>query len=379
MTAEDTSGPVGSQSQEDQATTLTGAGQLSAGRPQETLPSSQELLKGYPSRSDAEMAMDYRALRAVIGGIAVLLVFVVYILNWVIFTHRVGACFWPNPRIPDSLSGYYYTHMRGLFVGAMCAMGVFFIAYRGLDRWDSWFTNVAGLAAICIALSPTNLPSYTTRPNGPNLFLSPKNPCGPVTLVTYHQSSIQQVFSYVHAGSLVALFLMVFLMVLFQFTRTANPSGEDAGDPAGGLRAWWNSLFSRGFRAWWKSLFPIDRRKRKKKLRNKIYVGCAGVIAISGLLALATAVRPSIGNVQPWLLYAEIGAFVSFGIAWFVKGAASTPPDRPQPLVRALSRTAGLLRLADETEYPGQPAAGSEPAIHSPTVNPPVHDSDNTS
>ncbi len=58
--------------------------------------------------------MDYRALRALIGAVAFLIVPVVYIGNWLIFTRHVGDCFSPNPRIPGSLSGFYYTHMRNL-------------------------------------------------------------------------------------------------------------------------------------------------------------------------------------------------------------------------------------------------------------------------
>jgi hypothetical protein len=226
------------------------------------------------------MVTDYLALRAVIGLIAFFLVPVVYVGNWLLFTRHVGACFWPNPRLPDSLSGYYYTHMRNLFVGAMCAMGIFLAAYRGFDRWDSRFTNV-------------------------------------------------------HMGSLIVLFAMVFLMVLVQFTMTG---GQDRGDPAGGLRAWWNSVFFGGIRTWWKSLFPHDARNRKKKRRNLIYVLCAGGILLCALLALVTAIAPSVGTTAPLLLYAECFAFAFFGIAWYVKGAASITPGQPQLLIWVLSR-----------------------------------------
>src|SRR6266436_2966134 len=295
----------------------------------------EDRVKKTPPRSDAEMVMDYRALRAVIGGIAVSLVFVVYIGNWVIFTRHQGECFWPNPRIPGSLSGFYYTHMRNLFVGAMCAMGVFFVAYRGHDRWDNRFTNVAGLAAICIALSPTTPPYYSQSPKGgPNQFFSPSNLCGSVTPITYHQSSNQGLFHVVHEVSLVVLFLMVFLMVLVQFTRTKGLDGQDREDPAGGIRAWWNSLFSEGLRAWWKSMFPDEPPNPRKNRRNRVYVFCAGCIAISGVLALVSPIWPSV----PLLLFAESGAFVFFGIAWYVKGAASAPLDHPALLVQALSR-----------------------------------------
>lgn len=296
--------------------------------------------------------MDYRVLRAVIGGIAFLLVPAVYIGNWLIFTRHLGGCLLPNPRIPGSLSGFYYTHMRNLFVGAMCAMGVFFAAYRGHDRWDSRLTNVAGFAALCIALFPTMPPHYSESPQGPNQFFTSSNLCGPATPITYHQSPRQWLFRDVHAGSLVLLFVMVFLMVLVQFTRTSPPSGQqqpaDGGNPARRIRAWWNALFM---------------VKQPKRLRNQIYVACAGGIAISGVLALVTVIWPSAGKTVPWLLFSESGAFLCFGIAWYVKGAASASRDHPQRLVRALSLTIPQRLAGDPRGEPaGAPLPGTIPA-----------------
>jgi hypothetical protein len=266
------------------------------------------------------MVMDYRTLRTVIGGIAVFLVPVVFIGNWVLFSRHVSACLWPfNPRIPDSLSGFYYTHMRNLFAGAMCAMGVFFAAYRGRGRWDNRLTNVAGVAAVCIALFPTMPPSFRLSTKGPNQFFLPSNMCGPVTPITYHQSSHQSLFGRVHESSLIVLFLMVFLMVLVQFTRTNEPAGQaQTGERQRQERSADRGNHARGIRAWWNSLFTAPRPE--KRHRNAVYVICAGGIAISGLLALITIIRP-----WPLLQIAELGAFLSFGVAWYVKGAASAP------------------------------------------------------
>jgi hypothetical protein len=59
------------------------------------------------------------------------------------------------------LSGYYYTPMRNIFIGALCALcalAVFFVAYRGYDRADSAMTNIAVLCTIATALCPTTPP-----------------------------------------------------------------------------------------------------------------------------------------------------------------------------------------------------------------------------
>jgi hypothetical protein len=83
----------------------------------------------------------------------------------------------------------------------MSAMGVFFVAYKGYGRRDTWFTNVAGAAAIGIALCPT------TPPGGD--VLKPTNPCGPVSPVAYDASKYASVLGHVHAAFLAILFAMV--------------------------------------------------------------------------------------------------------------------------------------------------------------------------
>lgn len=54
-----------------------------------------------------------------------------------------------------SLSGYYYTDVGNVFVGAMCAVGVFLLAYYGHDLVDNVVSTVAGLGAIGVGLFPT--------------------------------------------------------------------------------------------------------------------------------------------------------------------------------------------------------------------------------
>jgi len=48
-------------------------------------------------------------------------------------------------ELPESVSGYYYTGMRNVFVGALCVLGVFLMAYAGYNEFDRWITNLAGL------------------------------------------------------------------------------------------------------------------------------------------------------------------------------------------------------------------------------------------
>jgi hypothetical protein len=88
----------------------------------------------------------YLALRKAVGWIGILLPFVLMFGNFLIF----------NGNIPlFNISTYYYTGMRDVYVGAMCAIGLFLFFYKGYDRWDDWAGNIAGFCAFCIAWFPT--------------------------------------------------------------------------------------------------------------------------------------------------------------------------------------------------------------------------------
>ena len=61
--------------------------------------------------------------------------------------------------IQHSLSRYYYTCIRDLFVGAICAIALFLFFYRGyisdkMGKWDKWASNIAGLCAVSVAWIP---------------------------------------------------------------------------------------------------------------------------------------------------------------------------------------------------------------------------------
>jgi hypothetical protein len=58
-------------------------------------------------------------------------------------------------RLPQtSMSAYYYTEMRDVFVGVLCAVGAFLVLYRGFSDREEWALNIAGLSGVGIALFP---------------------------------------------------------------------------------------------------------------------------------------------------------------------------------------------------------------------------------
>jgi hypothetical protein len=86
----------------------------------------------------------------------------------------------PFPR--GSLSAYYYSGMRDVFVGIMSATGVFLITYKMSERnLDNLASLFAGISAWVIALFPTG------RPHGSAAALTPlQDLLGETTVKSIH-------------------------------------------------------------------------------------------------------------------------------------------------------------------------------------------------
>lgn len=57
--------------------------------------------------------------------------------------------------LQSSMSAYYYTGMRDVFVGSLFAVGVALYLYRGFSSAENVVLSVAGVLAVCVALFPT--------------------------------------------------------------------------------------------------------------------------------------------------------------------------------------------------------------------------------
>jgi hypothetical protein len=96
--------------------------------------------------------LTYRRIRKAIGWLGIALPVTLVVLS-LIPVFKTG--------IQESISDYYYTNLRELLTGILCAVALFLIRYRGFRNkqfWknDSLMTNIAGLMALGVALVPTN-------------------------------------------------------------------------------------------------------------------------------------------------------------------------------------------------------------------------------
>jgi len=69
-----------------------------------------------------------------------------------------------NSSLRGSLSAYYYSGMRDVFVGSLCATGVFLVTYMVTRlNLDNLLSITAGLGAFGVALFPTSRPAGTDQ------------------------------------------------------------------------------------------------------------------------------------------------------------------------------------------------------------------------
>jgi len=65
----------------------------------------------------------------------------------------------------SSLSAYYHSGVRDVFVGVLCATALFLFTYKAFERnGDNVLTSLAGLAALGVAMFPTTRPSTAAVP-----------------------------------------------------------------------------------------------------------------------------------------------------------------------------------------------------------------------
>lgn len=204
--------------------------------------------------------MSYLLLRVLIGVIAVLLPFALVLVNW-----GIGHGF------QTSMSGYYYTAMRNIFVGSLCAIGVFLVSYDGYDLADRLITDVAGLCTICIAFFPT------TPGNRP--------------------TAQQVLIGGLHLTFAGAAFVLLSVMAFRFAKREPTPSGL----------SWWERVkYAFGFTG------PGESGASRWEL---------AVYRLTGaVILLCIALAYPLSTVKYSLLVLETVMLVAFGLSWFVKG-----------------------------------------------------------
>jgi hypothetical protein len=101
---------------------------------------------------NGSLVISYLGLRKAIGIIGTALPFVLAFGNILV----------EGPGIQHSISSYYHTGMRDVFVGSLCAIAVFLMSYRGYERKDDIAGDLACVFALGVALFPTTPDVHVT-------------------------------------------------------------------------------------------------------------------------------------------------------------------------------------------------------------------------
>src|SRR5262245_250387 len=98
------------------------------------------------TRRDEQLVISYLTLRQLIGCAGLLMPIAV----------RLGALLFEGIQSTSSISAYYYTGMRDVFVSTCVLVGALLGCYRTTDWRDNIAAVVAGIAAIGIGLFPVD-------------------------------------------------------------------------------------------------------------------------------------------------------------------------------------------------------------------------------
>lgn len=208
-----------------------------------------------------------------------------------------------DERIEPSISDFYHTIYRDIFVGTMIAIGVFLFTYRGYRRdegeWidDDWLATIAGLAAIGLAMFPNESPSQQ------------------LATLTQRMVGIENSPAFHYASALI-FFACLAAFCLVKFSRSAKPA-----------------------------------RLRIYRMCGWIIVACLVAIFVASAFKIAggPAGKAFVVDYNLVFWFEAVGIW-AFGLSWLVKGKADLAvANRAVAMRRIVRPRVRALNRSDET------------------------------
>lgn len=196
------------------------------------------------------IVLSYLALRRMVGYVGAGLPFAL-VVGWLLLSD--GSSAWPH-----SMSGFYWTSVGNVFVGALCAIGAFLFSYCGYARRDRVAARLASICAIGVAMFPV--------------------------CPDHGYTALQQSVGRVHLACAALLFATLAYFSLLLFTST---DGERAMTP-------------------------------EKRKRNLVYRLCGWTI-VACLVSTAVCEYAVGGHA---VFFLEAVMVLAFGASWLTKGQA---------------------------------------------------------
>lgn len=207
------------------------------------------------------LVVSYLMLRKAVGCLGMGLPFILALGGGLLF----------DLPIQPSISDYYHTGMRDVFVGVLFAMGVFLFSYKGYGKRDNLAANIAAVCVIGTALFPT----------------TPQDP-----------SELAATIGKAHVAFASAYFITLAYFSLALFTKS------DPTRPA-----------------------TPQKRQRNAVYRASGYTILLAIVLIVLLKLLPVDLGNSLQTFDP-VFWLESVMVIAFGISWYVKGEGILKDER---------------------------------------------------
>ena len=209
-------------------------------------------------KTDTNLALSYLTIRRALGVLGILLPLLVFLCSQMAGPQALRV----------SISSYYFTNVRDMLVGILCALSMCLIAYKGYDRLDNAVSSVAGVFALGIAWFPACGESHQ----------------GADYLFRFLDSDVVTAIHFISAG---CFFGLLAFMSFFLFTKTGG-----------------------------------KKKGNNKNLRNVIYRVCGAVMMAALLGMLVVYLLPADLPLRAYnpVFWLETLALLAFGISWLIKG-----------------------------------------------------------
>lgn len=112
-----------------------------------------------------------------------------------------------------SISSYYHTPMRDIFVGSLITIGSFLWFYQGLTKKENFALNCAGILAVVVALTPTAFVEKVGQVKSETFTILPLRGLNEITA------------SYVHGISATLFFVAIAYVCIFTSSDTLKGVG----------------------------------------------------------------------------------------------------------------------------------------------------------
>jgi hypothetical protein len=222
--------------------------------------------------SEARYVRAYLIMRSLVGALGIALPFALVVVDGILLDG--------HPFLRTSLSAYYYSGARELFVGALSAIGVFLITYKVAEvNLDNTLSVAAGVAVAFVALFPTDRPDHVV---------------GLTSLQSHLGESAVGTVHFIAAGA----FILSLGVLSFYFGKR-----EGARPPRQG--------------------------RRSPKFWQTYHWICAGIIGLAFVWCAAT--QGLDWGPSRSLLFGEVAAVWAFGASWLWKGLELDMLRRPAP------------------------------------------------